>query len=179
MVSLKVQKLRSLITSFYFSIFVFISIALGNWPKKTFVQFMLENVLPMFSSRSFMVSCLMVKSLSHFKFIFEHGVRNVFKFHWFTCSYPVLPAYLLKRLSFSHFIFLLLMLKINWPCLGLFLGALFCSVWTICSFLEIALVFTQQIFLEICPLQSRHLFLQPKLWILWGVLSCIFIIFCC
>ena len=46
-------------------IFAFISIALGEWPKKTLVQFMSENVLPMVSSRSFMLSCLTVKSLSH------------------------------------------------------------------------------------------------------------------
>ena len=36
---------------------------------------MSENVLPMFSSRRFIVSCLLFKSLSHFKFIFMHGVR--------------------------------------------------------------------------------------------------------
>ena len=36
---------------------------------------MSENVLPMLSSRSFMVSCLMFKSLSHFELIFVHGVR--------------------------------------------------------------------------------------------------------
>ena len=37
---------------------------------------MSENVLPMFSSRrSLIVSCLIRKSLSHFEFIFVHGVR--------------------------------------------------------------------------------------------------------
>ena len=35
---------------------------------------MLENVLPMFSYKGFMVSCLMCKSLSHFEFIFVHGM---------------------------------------------------------------------------------------------------------
>ena len=35
----------------------------------------LDNVLPVFSSRSFMVSCLMFKSLSHFEFIFVCGER--------------------------------------------------------------------------------------------------------
>ena len=39
MVSFAVQKLVSLIRSYLF-IFVFISIALGDWPKKTLVQFM-------------------------------------------------------------------------------------------------------------------------------------------
>ena len=38
-------------------VFAFISIALGDWPKKTLVWFMSENVLLIFSS-SFMVSCL-------------------------------------------------------------------------------------------------------------------------
>ena len=35
---------------------------------------MLENALPMLSSRSFTVSCLIFNSLSHFEFIFVHGV---------------------------------------------------------------------------------------------------------
>ena len=34
-----------------------------------------ESVLPMFSSRRLMVSYLIFKSLSHFEFIFVHGVR--------------------------------------------------------------------------------------------------------
>ena len=55
-------------------IFAFIS-ALGDWPEKTFVRLMSENALPTFSSRSFMVSCLTFKSLSHFEGIFVHGVR--------------------------------------------------------------------------------------------------------
>ena len=72
MVSFAVQKLLSLIRSHLF-IFVFISVALGDRPKKTLVLLMSENILPLFSSRSFMVSCLMFKSLSHFEFIFVYG----------------------------------------------------------------------------------------------------------
>ena len=45
----------SLIRSHLF-IFACISIALGDWPKKTLVQFKLENVLPMVSSRLIYVS---------------------------------------------------------------------------------------------------------------------------
>jgi len=37
--------------------------------------FMLESVLPMFSSRSFIVSDLTFRSLIHFEFIFVYGVR--------------------------------------------------------------------------------------------------------
>ena len=44
------QKLLSLIRSHWF-IFIFISVALGDWPKKTWVQFMLENVLSMFRTK--------------------------------------------------------------------------------------------------------------------------------
>ena len=52
-------------------IFAFISIALGNWAKKILLRFILENVLPMFSSRSFMVSCLIFRSSTHFVFIID------------------------------------------------------------------------------------------------------------
>ena len=55
MASFAVQKLVSLIGSRWF-IFVFISVALRDSPKKTFVWLMLESVLPVFSSRNFMVS---------------------------------------------------------------------------------------------------------------------------
>ena len=68
-VSFAVQKLISLLR-FHLFVFAFISLALGDWPKKTVVLFIAENVLPMFSSRSFMVLCLILESLSHFEFIF-------------------------------------------------------------------------------------------------------------
>ena len=68
MVSFAVQKLRSL-TRYYLLIFAFISIALGDWPKKPVLRFMSENVLPMLSSRRFMVSCLIFKFKSHLEFI--------------------------------------------------------------------------------------------------------------
>ena len=41
---------------------------------------MLESVLPMFSSRSFIVSGLMFRSLMHFEFIFVYGVRKCSSF---------------------------------------------------------------------------------------------------
>ena len=44
MVSFPLQKLISLIRSYLF-IFAFISVTLGDWPKKTLVRFMSENVL--------------------------------------------------------------------------------------------------------------------------------------
>ena len=65
MVSFAVQNLISLIRAHWF-IFVFISIALGDWFKKIFVQLISEKVLLMSSARSFMVSYLMFKSFFFF-----------------------------------------------------------------------------------------------------------------
>ena len=51
---------------------------------------MSESVLPMFSSRSFIVSGLMFRSLIHFEFIFVYGVRKCSSFilyKWLT-SFP-------------------------------------------------------------------------------------------
>jgi len=54
-ISFVVQNLLSFIRSHFF-IFDFISIALGDWPKKTWLQFMSENVLPMLSSEFYDVT---------------------------------------------------------------------------------------------------------------------------
>ena len=64
-----------------------------------------RKCLPMFSYRSFIVSGLIFRSLTHFEFIFVYGVRK--------CSSFILlqmvkqfSQHLLKRLSFLHCIFL-------------------------------------------------------------------------
>ena len=75
MVYFAVQKLLSLIRSYLLTL-AFASFALGGWPKKTLLWPMSEKVCPMFSSRSFTVSGLMFKSLSHFEFIFVYGARE-------------------------------------------------------------------------------------------------------
>ena len=52
--------------------------------------FMSETVLPMFSSRSLIVSGLTFRSLIHFEFIFVYGVRKCsssFFYKWLT-SFP-------------------------------------------------------------------------------------------
>ena len=108
------QKLVSLIRSRWF-IFAFISVALGDWPKKMFIRLMSENVLPMFSSRSLMVSYLIFKFLGHFEFIFVHGMKMFSSFIYLHAVVQFSQYYLLKILSFSHFIFLPPLLKINWP----------------------------------------------------------------
>ena len=69
MVYFAVQRLLSFIRSHLF-IFVFISISLGGGSKRVLLWFMSWSVLPMFSSKSFIVSDLTFKSLIHFEFIF-------------------------------------------------------------------------------------------------------------
>ena len=41
------------------------------------LSFTLESVWPMFSSKSFIVSCLISRSLTRFEYIFVYGVRDV------------------------------------------------------------------------------------------------------
>ena len=74
---------------------------------------MSEYVLPIFSSRSLMVLCLTCKSLSHLKFICVHGVRVCSSFIDLHVAEQVSQQHLLKRPSFSHFIFLPPLSKIN------------------------------------------------------------------
>jgi len=92
--------------------FAFISIALGDGPEETSQQFVSENALPMLS-KSFMVSCLIFKSLSHFEFIFVYGVRVSSHFIILHAAVHLSQHHLLKRLSFLHCIFLPSLLKIN------------------------------------------------------------------
>ena len=61
-ISYVVQKLLHLIR-FHLFIFAFVSFALGDSSKKILLQFMSKSVLPMFSSRSFMVSGLIFRYL--------------------------------------------------------------------------------------------------------------------
>ena len=68
-VSFAVQKLLSLIRSHVF-IFVCIVITLRGGSEKMLLSFMSESVWPMFSSKSFIVSGLICRSLIHLEFIF-------------------------------------------------------------------------------------------------------------
>uniref|UniRef100_A0A8W4FGD3 Uncharacterized protein n=2 Tax=Sus scrofa TaxID=9823 RepID=A0A8W4FGD3_PIG len=99
-VSFAVQKLFSLMRSHGF---IF----------KIFMMLMSESVLPMFSSRSLMVSCRIFKSFSHLEFIFVHGVRVCSSFIALHVAVQVSQQCLLNRLSFSHFMFLPPLSKIN------------------------------------------------------------------
>ena len=67
---------------------------------------MSESVLPMFSSRSFIVSGLTLRSLIHFEFIFVYGVSKCSSFSLLQVVDQFSQHHLLKRLSLIHCIFL-------------------------------------------------------------------------
>ena len=62
MVSYAVQELLSLVRTHWFVCFYFF--CLGDWSKKLLPWFTSENVLLIFSSRSFMVPCLTFRTLA-------------------------------------------------------------------------------------------------------------------
>ena len=111
-VSFVVQKLLILIRSHLF-IFAFISNILGGWLERILLGFMSESFLPMFSSRSFIVSGLIFRSLIHFEFIFVYGVRKCSSFVLLQVVDQFSQHHLLKRLSFLHCKFLPSLSKIR------------------------------------------------------------------
>ena len=69
----------------------------------------------MFSSRSFIVSGLILRSLIHFEFIFVYGVRKCSSFILLQVVEQFSQQHLLKRLSFLHYIFLPPLSKVGYP----------------------------------------------------------------
>uniref|UniRef100_A0A8D1L7N5 Uncharacterized protein n=1 Tax=Sus scrofa TaxID=9823 RepID=A0A8D1L7N5_PIG len=124
-VSFAVQKLLSVIKSHLF-IFVFVVNTLRGGSEKMLLSFMSESVWPMFSSKNFIVSDLMSRSLIHLEFIFEYGVRECSDFILFHVAVQFSQPHLLNKLSFLHCIFLP-PLSLGCRCVGLILGFLSCS----------------------------------------------------
>ena len=89
------------------------------------LQFMSENVLPIFTSRSFMASCLTFRSLIHFEFIFVYGVRECSNLIFLHVTVQFSQHHLLKRLSFLHCIFLPPFTQINGPQVHRFVSVLY------------------------------------------------------
>ena len=89
------------------------------------------SVLPMFSSKSFIVSGLTFRSLMHFEFIFVYGVaaggakslqscltlciRKCFNFIFLHVAIQFSQYHLLKRLSLPHSIFFPPLSKASYP----------------------------------------------------------------
>ena len=64
------------------------------------------SVLPIFFSKSFIVSDLTFRSLIHYEFIFVYGVRKCSNFILLHVAVQFSQHHLLKRLSLPHCIFL-------------------------------------------------------------------------
>src|SRR5574340_453721 len=84
---------------------------------------MSESVLPMLSSRSFIVSGLTFRSVIHFEFIFVYGVRKCSSFILLQVVEQISQHHLLKRLSLIHCIFLPPLSKIRCPYVHGFISA--------------------------------------------------------
>ena len=85
-VSFAVQKLYSLMWSDLFS-FAFVTCTFGVISKKSLLSPQCEGAFfPMFSSRSFIVSCLLFKSLVHSRVTSVGGMIGV-QFHFSACGY--------------------------------------------------------------------------------------------
>src|SRR5574337_1231953 len=93
---------------------------------------MSESVLPMFPSRSFIVSGLIFRSLIHFDFIFVYGVRKCSSFILLQVVDQFFEHHVLKRLSLIHCIFLPPLSKIRCSYVHEgFLGIrLLCTFWS-------------------------------------------------
>ena len=76
---------------------------------------MSQSVLPIFSSKSFIVSGLTFRSLIYFEFIFVYGVRTCSNFVLLHVAVEFSQHHLLKRPSFLHCIFLLPLSNIRRP----------------------------------------------------------------
>ena len=74
---------------------------------------MLEYVLPMFSSRNFIVSGITFRPLIRFEFIFVYDVRKCSSFVLLQVVDQFSQHHLLKRLSFLHCLFLPALSKIR------------------------------------------------------------------
>ena len=105
MVSFAVQKLLSLTGSHLF-VFGFISFRRQVKKKKSVASIYVKDC-SLFSSRSFIVHGLTFRQLIHPEFIFVYFVREWSGFILLHVAVLFSQHHLLRRLSFHHFIFLL------------------------------------------------------------------------
>ena len=98
MVFFAARKLLSLIKSNLF-IFALISFAYGDGYKKILLQFISENILPMFSSRGFMVSCL-IFLFKPFWAYFSYGEKECSNFIGLHAAVQLSQHHLLKKFFF-------------------------------------------------------------------------------
>ena len=103
-VSFAVQKLLSLIRSHIYCCFYFLYSR--KWVTEDLALIYVIECSAYVSSKSFIVSGLTFRSLIHFQFIFEYGVRKYSNFILLYVAVQFSQHHLLKRLSLPHCIFL-------------------------------------------------------------------------
>ena len=94
-------------------IFSFVSLAQGDISKKYIAMGNVDILLPMFSSRIFMVLSLILMSSIHFEFILMCGQRRWHNFIFYTLFVPFSQHHLLTRLYLAHCMFLLPLTNID------------------------------------------------------------------
>ena len=121
MVSFAVQELLSLTESHLFILFFsFVSLAWGDTSHKKLLRAMSEILLPMFSSRIFVVSGLTFKSLIYFEFILVWGVTRWPSFIFLHVSVWFSQHHLKSKLSLVYGMCLLPLLNIDCKGAGYF-----------------------------------------------------------
>uniref|UniRef100_A0ABI8AN02 Secreted protein n=1 Tax=Felis catus TaxID=9685 RepID=A0ABI8AN02_FELCA len=96
-------------------IFAFVSVVSRDVLSKKLPRLRSERLLPAFSSRTLMASCLAFRSFIHFEFIFVYGVRKWSRFIFLHVAVQFSQHHLLRRLSLFHWIFVPALSKISWP----------------------------------------------------------------
>ena len=79
------------------------SLALGDKLVKILLHGISEIFLPMFSSRTFMVSRLIFKSCIHLELILVYGVSWWLGFIFFACTSPDVPIPFVEEAIFTPF----------------------------------------------------------------------------
>ena len=119
---------------------LFLLLLLWETDLRTHWYDLCQNVLPVFSCRSFMVSCLIFQSLSHFEFISVYGVRECSSFTDLNGSVQLSQHHLLKKV-FSPIVLIyschLCWRSVDCRCVDLLLGSIssfyyleICSLYT-------------------------------------------------
>ena len=144
MVSFAVQKLFSLMSPHL----LFYCLCFRCHIKKSLARRMSRSFLPTFSSRSFVVSGLMFKSLIHFELIFVSGVRLGSRFILLHVTIQFFQHHLWRDWIFSlEYSWLPCQILFDHMCLGLFLGSWFCSIGLYVCFYASTILFDDYIFL--------------------------------
>ena len=112
MFSLNVQKLFNLMKPHLF-ILSFMSLALGDITVKILLHGISDIFLPMFSSRNFMASQIILKSFIHLEFILVYGVIWCSYFLFAHVLVQISQHHILKRLFLFHFMVLPPLSNIN------------------------------------------------------------------